>query len=146
MQTQERAKVACPVDHNGVPPNTGVAPIFTEMAYITTYLDPSAGMEVMLWRDIRAMFMDAVYARHNSPTPDFLKDTNGGQPHLPQKSTTYWAQADSSNVMHAAQECASILDLGDEEDNCDWGVRSGQRYGRSNPRKVSSRYWIGHGN
>ncbi|KAG0276698.1 hypothetical protein BGZ95_007162 [Linnemannia exigua] len=47
------------------------------MTYITTYLDPSAGMEVMFWRDIRAMFMDAVYVRHNSRTLDFLKDANG---------------------------------------------------------------------
>ncbi|KAG0273169.1 hypothetical protein BGZ95_011003 [Linnemannia exigua] len=47
------------------------------MAFITTYLDPSARMEVMFWHDIRAMFMDAVYVRHNSRTLEFLKDANG---------------------------------------------------------------------
>ncbi|KAG0364250.1 hypothetical protein BGX24_004716, partial [Mortierella sp. AD032] len=47
------------------------------MAFITTYLDPSAGMEVMFWRDIRVMFMDVVFVRHNSRTLDFLKDANG---------------------------------------------------------------------
>ncbi|KAG0271686.1 hypothetical protein BGZ95_000468 [Linnemannia exigua] len=40
-------------------------------------MDPYAGMEVMFWRDIRAMFMDAVYVRHNSRRLDFLKDANG---------------------------------------------------------------------
>ncbi|KAK3836741.1 MAG: hypothetical protein J3R72DRAFT_477125 [Linnemannia gamsii] len=77
MQVQGRAQAVYPVDLNGLSPNTGVAPTFTDMAYISTYLDPSAGMEVMFWRDIRAMFIDAVYVRHNSRTLDFLKDANG---------------------------------------------------------------------
>ncbi|KAG0374146.1 hypothetical protein BGX24_010795, partial [Mortierella sp. AD032] len=47
------------------------------MAYISTYLDPAAGMEVMFWHDIRALFIDAAYVRHNSRTLDFLKDTYG---------------------------------------------------------------------
>ncbi|KAK3816993.1 MAG: hypothetical protein J3R72DRAFT_497898 [Linnemannia gamsii] len=72
-----------PVDHNGFSPNTGEASTFADMAYITTYLDPSAGMEVMFWRDIRTMFIDAVYVRHNSRTLDFLKDVNGNTLALP---------------------------------------------------------------
>ncbi|KAG0276697.1 hypothetical protein BGZ95_007161, partial [Linnemannia exigua] len=77
MQAQERAQAVYPVDHNGLSPVSGVPPTFTDIAFITTYLDSSAGMEVMFWRDIRAIFMDAVYVRHNSRTLDFLKDANG---------------------------------------------------------------------
>ncbi|KAG0371763.1 hypothetical protein BGX24_001236 [Mortierella sp. AD032] len=43
------------------------------MAYIPTYQDPSAEMEVVFWRGIRAMFKDAVYVQHNSRTLDFLR-------------------------------------------------------------------------
>ncbi|KAG0271437.1 hypothetical protein BGZ95_000754 [Linnemannia exigua] len=72
-----RAQAVYPVGHDGLSPNTRVAPTFADIAYISTYLDPSAGMEVMFWRDIRAMFVDAAYIRHNSRTLDFLKDANG---------------------------------------------------------------------
>ncbi|KAG0251559.1 hypothetical protein BGZ95_006864, partial [Linnemannia exigua] len=77
MQAQERVQAVYAIDHNGLSPNTGVAPTFADTAFITTYLDPAAGMEVMFWRDIRVMFIDAVYVRHKSRTLDFLKDVNG---------------------------------------------------------------------
>ncbi|KAG0261636.1 hypothetical protein BGZ95_004181 [Linnemannia exigua] len=77
MQAQERAQAVYPVDHNGLSPSTGVAPAVGDIVYIDSHLDSAAGMEVIVWRDIRAMFMDAVFVRHNSRALDFLKDANG---------------------------------------------------------------------
>ncbi|KAG0376461.1 hypothetical protein BGX24_007723 [Mortierella sp. AD032] len=76
MQVQERVHAAYPVDHNGLSSNTRVAPTLTDMVYITTHLNPSVSTEVMFWHDIRALFIDAVYVRHNSRLLDFLKDAN----------------------------------------------------------------------
>ncbi|KAF9118950.1 hypothetical protein BGW39_000733, partial [Mortierella sp. 14UC] len=77
MSSQERVQAVCPVDHNGLSPTTGAIPSVGDIVYIETHLDPAAGMEIMFWRDIRAIFLDAVYVRHNSRTLDFLKDASG---------------------------------------------------------------------
>ncbi|KAG0276703.1 hypothetical protein BGZ95_007167 [Linnemannia exigua] len=77
MQAQERAQAVYPVDHNGLSPTTGRAPAVGDIVYIDSHLDFDAGMEVMYWRDIRAVFNDAVHVRHNSRTLDFLKGVDG---------------------------------------------------------------------
>ncbi|KAG0248815.1 hypothetical protein BGZ95_007846, partial [Linnemannia exigua] len=77
MPSQERVQAVCAVDHSGLSPTTGAAPAVGDIVYIDSHLDPAAGMEIMFWRDIRAVFKDAVYVRHNSRTLDFLKSIDG---------------------------------------------------------------------
>ncbi|KAK3836714.1 MAG: hypothetical protein J3R72DRAFT_202049 [Linnemannia gamsii] len=77
MQAQERAQAVYSVDHNGLSPTTGATPTVGEIVYINSHLDPAAGMEIMYWRDIRAVFNDAVYVRHNSRTLAYLKGNDG---------------------------------------------------------------------
>ncbi|KAK3836754.1 MAG: hypothetical protein J3R72DRAFT_477135 [Linnemannia gamsii] len=62
-----------PVLHNGLSAFTGEVPTDADVTYIETHPDPFAGMEIVLWNDIRMMFKDVVYVRHNSKTLLFLK-------------------------------------------------------------------------
>ncbi|KAG0247207.1 hypothetical protein BGZ95_008915, partial [Linnemannia exigua] len=61
MHSQGHAQAVRPVLHNGLSALTGATPTDAYITYIETHPDPSAGMEIVLWSDIRMMFKDAVY-------------------------------------------------------------------------------------
>jgi hypothetical protein len=76
MQAEGRVQAARPVLQNGLSAITGATPTDADIFYIDTHPDPAAAMEIVLWSDIRMMFKDAVYVRHNMRTLAFLKDAN----------------------------------------------------------------------
>lgn len=76
MQAQGRVQAARSVLQNGLSAITGATPTDADIFYINTHPGPSAAMEIVLWSDIRMMFKDAVYVRHNLHTLAFLKDAN----------------------------------------------------------------------
>ncbi|KAG0371759.1 hypothetical protein BGX24_001232, partial [Mortierella sp. AD032] len=77
MQAQERVQAVYSVDHTGLSPTTGATPTVREIVYINSHLDPAAGMEIIYWSNIRAVFNDAVYVRHNSRKLAYLKGIDG---------------------------------------------------------------------